>query len=164
MLYIRNHSKCHMFSYSKFNIHQQSHQITKCDTKVNRRTKIPIIDPLSTNHYYNFPECTVLENPQIKENGGKESPTMWKKIRKLLKKKLTSTTTPSNAGWDIFFIFPWLSFGALSARWRPRDWFDVLSTRLLSTELFDALWLISRADEMSTFDALPPVPWCLGSW
>lgn len=78
--------------------------------------------------------------------------------------KLTSTTTLSKAGCEMFFIFPWLNLGALSARWRPSDWFDVLSTRMLNTEVFDVLWLISCADDMSTFEALPPVTWCFGSW
>lgn len=53
---------------------------------------------------------------------------------------------------------PRFNFGALSARYRFNDGFDVRSA-LLSTDEFDDLWLISSADlSKSTFDALPLAP------
>lgn len=75
-------------------------------------------------------------------------------------KGLTSRTTPSRAGWEIFLRLLWFNFGALSARLRPNDWFDVLLSALLSIELFEDLWLISNAERrISTFEALPMFPW-----
>lgn len=77
---------------------------------------------------------------------------------------LTSNTTPSRAGWEIFFRLLWFNLGALSARLRPSDWFDVLLSALLSIEWFEDLWLISSAERsISTFEALLPMFPCRGT-
>lgn len=68
----------------------------------------------------------------------------------------TSSTTVIRAGWETFFVLLGFNLGALSALFRFRDEFDILSY-LLRPEELEARWCeISRAlFRRSTLEALP---------